>query len=92
MADSDGRALLVNLHKKVVLHHFNFKQPVRDIKYSPNGRSVQWQVRPKVSCLFSRIDRSLLVAWLLTNVLENVEHCGDEPEQADTGILLYAVP
>ena len=46
MADSDGRALLVNLHKKVVLHHFNFKQPVRDIKYSPNGRSVQWQVSP----------------------------------------------
>ena len=46
MAVSDGRALLVNLHKKVVLHHFNFKQPVRDIKYSPNGRSVQWQVSP----------------------------------------------
>ena len=44
MAISDGRALLVNLHKKVVLHHFNFKQPVRDIKYSPNGRSVQWQL------------------------------------------------
>ena len=40
MADSDGRALLVNLHKEVVLHHFNFKQPLRDIKYSPNGRSV----------------------------------------------------
>ena len=34
----DGRAVLVNLHKKVVLHHFNFKQPVYDIKYSPNGR------------------------------------------------------
>ena len=50
MADSDGRALLVNLHKKVVLYHFNFKQPVRDIKYSPNGRSVQWQVSPIVVC------------------------------------------
>ena len=24
--------------------------------------------------------------------LENVEHCGGEPEQADTGIQLYAVP
>ena len=44
MAVSDGRALLVNLYKKVVLHHFNFKQPVYDIKYSPNGRSVQWQL------------------------------------------------
>ena len=79
MAVSDGRALLVNLHKKVVLHHFNFKQPVRDIKYSPNSRSVQWQVSSKVSCLVSRIDIlhcllkvyivfsqiiSLLLAWL----------------------------
>ena len=45
MAVSDGRALLVNLHKKVVLHHFNFKQPVHDIKYSPNGRSVQWRCK-----------------------------------------------
>lgn len=34
----DGRAILVNLYKKVVLHHFNFKKPVYDIKYSPNGR------------------------------------------------------
>ena len=25
-------------------------------------------------------------------ILENVEHCGGEPEQADTGIPLYAVP
>ena len=37
---SDGRALLVNLYRKVVLHHFNFKQPVYDIKYSPDGRLV----------------------------------------------------
>ena len=35
---TDGRAVLVNLYKKVVLHHFNFKKPVYDIKYSPNGR------------------------------------------------------
>ena len=34
----DGRAILVNLYKKVILHHFNFKKPVYDIKYSPNGR------------------------------------------------------
>lgn len=34
----DGRSLLVNLHRKVVLHHFNFKQPVLDIKFSPNGK------------------------------------------------------
>ena len=40
LTSSDGRAVLVNLHQKVVLFHFNFKQRVYDIKYSPNGRSV----------------------------------------------------
>ena len=30
----------MNLYKKVVLHHFNFKKPVYDIKYSPSGRYV----------------------------------------------------
>ena len=36
---TDGRALIVNLHKKAVLHHFNFKERVYDLKYSPDGRS-----------------------------------------------------
>lgn len=35
---ADGEALLVNLYRKVVLHHFNFKQRVYDIEYSPDGR------------------------------------------------------
>lgn len=38
--DDDGRALLVNFRRGVVLHHFNFKKPVRDIKFSPNGRYI----------------------------------------------------
>ena len=39
----------MNLYRKVVLHHFNFKQPVYDIKYSPDGRLVV--VGPfKLSC------------------------------------------
>ena len=25
-------------------------------------------------------------------IIENAEHCGGEPEQADTGTPLYAVP
>ncbi|KAJ3016699.1 hypothetical protein HKX48_003903 [Thoreauomyces humboldtii] len=36
--DEDGRALLVNFQRKVVLHHFNFKTPVHDMQFSPNGR------------------------------------------------------
>ncbi|PLW11233.1 hypothetical protein PCANC_10423 [Puccinia coronata f. sp. avenae] len=36
--DEDGRALLVNLKRSIVLHHFNFKQRVQDVKFSPDGR------------------------------------------------------
>ncbi|KAM0787544.1 hypothetical protein ACM66B_003615 [Microbotryomycetes sp. NB124-2] len=38
--DEDGRALFVNFKRSVVLHHFNFKKPVRDIKYSPDGKFI----------------------------------------------------
>lgn len=36
----DGRALLVNFRRSTVLHHFNFKQPVHDIQFSPNGKYI----------------------------------------------------
>ncbi|KAL0959016.1 hypothetical protein HGRIS_014328 [Hohenbuehelia grisea] len=38
--DEDGRALLVNFRRGVVLHHFNFKKPVKDVKFSPDGRYI----------------------------------------------------
>ena len=34
----DGRALLVNFKRGVVLHHFNFHNPVRAIQFSPDGK------------------------------------------------------
>ncbi|VEU22107.1 DEKNAAC103145 [Brettanomyces naardenensis] len=36
--DEDGRAILVNFRARTVLHHFNFKEKVRDIRFSPDGR------------------------------------------------------
>ncbi len=36
--EPEGKALLVNLHQRAVLHHFNFKCFVYDLKFSPNGR------------------------------------------------------
>ncbi|KAI8815859.1 WD40-repeat-containing domain protein [Fimicolochytrium jonesii] len=36
--DEDGKALLINFPRKTVLHDFNFKTPVRDVQFSPNGR------------------------------------------------------
>ena len=37
---ADGQCLLINLKRKAVLYHFNFKRPVFDLKFSPNGRYV----------------------------------------------------
>ena len=36
--EADGRALLVNYTRGIVLSHFNFKAPVRDIQFSPDGK------------------------------------------------------
>ncbi|KAJ3774669.1 WD40 repeat-like protein [Lentinula raphanica] len=38
--DEDGRALLVNYKRGVVLHHFNFKKPIQDICFSPDGKFI----------------------------------------------------
>ncbi|BGP02615.1 putative WD repeat protein [Rhodotorula toruloides ATCC 204091] len=38
--DEDGRAVLVNFKRSTVLHHFNFKKAVRDIKFSPDGKFI----------------------------------------------------
>lgn len=35
--DEDGRAILVNFRARTVLHHFNFKNKVRSIDFSPDG-------------------------------------------------------
>jgi periodic tryptophan protein 2 len=37
---ADGRALLVNFRRGVILHHFNFHKQVKDIKFSPDGKYV----------------------------------------------------
>ncbi|KAK3832335.1 MAG: WD40 repeat-like protein [Linnemannia gamsii] len=36
--DEDGRALLVNYNRQIVLHHFNFKNKVYDLQFSPDGK------------------------------------------------------
>ncbi|KAJ7778254.1 WD40-repeat-containing domain protein [Mycena metata] len=38
--DEDGRALLVNFRRGVILHHFNFHKKVKDIKFSPDGKYI----------------------------------------------------
>lgn len=38
--DDDGRCLFACLKTKTILHHFNFKKPVFDIKFSPCGKFI----------------------------------------------------
>ncbi|PKI85088.1 U3 snoRNP protein [Malassezia vespertilionis] len=38
VADEDGHALLVNTNRRALLAHMNFKLPVRDVQFSPDGR------------------------------------------------------
>ncbi|KAG8928017.1 hypothetical protein FRC00_001884, partial [Tulasnella sp. 408] len=38
--DEEGRALLVNFKRGTTLHHFNFKKPVEDIQFSPDGKFI----------------------------------------------------
>ncbi|KAF7914396.1 uncharacterized protein EAF01_000802 [Botrytis porri] len=36
--DEDGRAILTNVPRRIVLHHFSFKSAVSAISFSPSGR------------------------------------------------------
>lgn len=36
--DTDGRAILVNFIRRTVLHHFNLKDVVHDLQFSPDGK------------------------------------------------------
>ncbi|CAM9696904.1 unnamed protein product, partial [Choristocarpus tenellus] len=46
--DVDGRTLLVNLQRRVVLHRFNFKKRVRAIQFSPDDRFIAVGVGKKI--------------------------------------------
>jgi hypothetical protein len=47
----DGRSLLVNFRRGVVLHHFNFHKPVKDIKFSPDGKYVSHHAPHKLTLI-----------------------------------------
>lgn len=38
--DEEGRALLINRTRKVLLHHFSFKAPVAAATFSPDGKYI----------------------------------------------------
>ena len=38
--DQDGKSLIINKQRRVLLHHFSFKSPVAAAKFSPNGAFI----------------------------------------------------
>ena len=38
--DADGRSLLINKRRRVLLHHFSFKGPVAAARFSPDGQYI----------------------------------------------------
>lgn len=57
--DDDGRAVLVHFRRGVVLHHIHFNKPVKDVQFSPDGKSVVPSLHPLVVTLL--LTRSLSV-------------------------------
>ena len=55
-SDADGRALVVNARRGVVLRHFNFRKPVKDIQFSPNRLCVMLHLffLPRLIDIFPR--------------------------------------
>lgn len=48
IADQDGRALLINIKKRALLAHMNFKLPLRDAQFSPDGRFLAVTHGPQI--------------------------------------------
>jgi len=71
-SDADGRALLLNARRGVVLHHFNFHEPLKDIQFSPNGSCVMLRVFVSASTdrHFSKVHwRDHIQVWRMPNHL-----------------------
>ncbi|DBA78910.1 hypothetical protein WJX77_008158 [Trebouxia sp. C0004] len=43
--DTEGKALLINRKRQVLLHHFSFKGPVATAKFSPDGQYIACAVQ-----------------------------------------------
>lgn len=66
--DIDGRSILVNFKTKHVLHHFNFKEKISKVKFSPCGK------------FFAISAGRFLQIWKLSFNTENDDENGDSAD------------
>ena len=71
---AEGRVLLINLPRRVLLHHFNFKQPVSAVTFSPNGRFFAVALSSISVILYSScIDNDMiLTSWFHCSLMVSV--------------------
>ena len=71
VADEDGHAILINVSRRALLAHMNFKLPVRDAQFSPNGQylavthgaQVRYGARPVCLCVNLRLLFCIALMW-----------------------------
>lgn len=51
--DTEGKALLINRKRQVLLHHFSFKGPVAVARFSPDGKFIACAVQRLVQVRFT---------------------------------------
>ena len=42
--DDEGHLLMVNVHRRIAIHHLNLKQKVGDVRFSPDGKYVAFAI------------------------------------------------
>lgn len=73
--DETGRALLINVRRRVLLHHFSFKSPVTAIEFSPCGEYFAAGVGPHVQVWQSP---ALTKSFTPFHLLRTFPTCHDE--------------
>jgi periodic tryptophan protein 2 len=67
--DREGRAVVVNVARRIALHRFNFKGPVRDVKYSPDDRWIAVALGARLQIWAAPGHRHDLTPFVLHNTL-----------------------